>query len=481
MDLTVDRALAALPQGLEPDGVAPVRERARAELRRLSEELARRPVPQGRWPRAWILGSLPARVAAGYFAAWVRGALAPADERGRLVQEAHVRAALRCLGTMAHLRGAAMKAGQLLAHWPTLVPDDVAQVLSALHFEAPPMHAALASEVLRAELGAPPEEVFLEFDRRPFAAASIGQVHRARTRDGTEVAVKVQYPGIARAIRSDLENLVLALLPLRFTRDWAVLKEQIDDVARTLALETDYVSEAGFQEAARETLADMPDVVVPRVHRDLSTGRVLTTDLLRGVHLDAYLARRPTQEERDARGTQAMAATLRLYYRGRFCHADPSPGNFLFLGDGRLGLLDFGCCRRFDDEEWAVLALLEDAFLVGGDAWRRALRASTRTDDDVRLTPAQERAVRTLAEWQWEPLQRPGPYDLGGDYFPRGVAALRELVRERATRSAPFITWVQRSFVGLRAVTYRLGARVDMHALHRRESAGAFVPEGGRP
>jgi predicted unusual protein kinase regulating ubiquinone biosynthesis (AarF/ABC1/UbiB family) len=172
--------------------------------------------------------------------------------------------------------------------------------------------------------------------------------------------VKVQYPGIARAIKSDLSNLLLALLPLRFTRDWKNLREQLDDVAATLALETDYEQEARFQTQAREALLDLPEVVVPRVHGDLSTRRVLTTDLLKGRHLEAYLAQGPSAADRDERGRQVMQVGFRLYYGARLCYADPHPGNFLFLEDGRLGLLDFGCCRRFDDEEWALLAMIED-------------------------------------------------------------------------------------------------------------------------
>jgi aarF domain-containing kinase len=369
-----------------------------------------------------------------------------------------------------------MKAGQLLASWPTLVPEEFADTLAALHFEAPPMHYALVEETLRAELGGPPEEVFAEFDRRPFAAASLGQVHRARLRSGEEVAVKVQYPGIARSIQSDLANVVLALLPLRLTKDWEILKEQVDDVATTLATETDYGQEATFQETAREALADLPDIVVPRVFRDLSTRRVLTSDLLRGRHLDAFLARGPTPEERDTRGRQVMEVGFRLYYGARMCYADPHPGNFLFLEDGRLGVLDFGCCRIFDDEEWALLTLLEETFHGGPDAWERGVLAITRTSPGTALPPEQERAIRALADWQWEPLRHVGPFDLGSeDYFPRGVAALRDLLRSRATRSAPIVTWTQRNFVGLRAIAYRLRARVDVRALHRRESEGVFA------
>lgn len=475
MDASITRALSELPEGIDPPDATAAPQPASEVLRRVAEEAGRGPLPQGRMHRGWILGSLYARVAAGYLTGWVRRALAAKDEKERLRHEAHLRAAVQCLGTMTHLRGAVMKAGQLLASWPTLAPKEFAETLATLHFEAPPMHASLIEEVLRAELGAPPETVFAEFDPRPFAAASLGQVHRARLRSGEAVAVKVQYPGIARAIRSDLANLELLLLPMRFTKDWAILREQLDDVAATLARETDYEEEATFQERAREALAGLPNVVVPRVHRELSTDRVLTSDLLRGKHLDAYLETKPSAEDRSLRGHQVMEAAFRLYY-ARFCYADPSPGNFLFLDDGRLGLLDFGCCRVLDDDDWKVLWLMEEAFRGGDDAWERGIRASTRTGPEASLSPEQDRALHVMADWMWEPLRQPGLFDFGSnDYFPRGVTALRDVLGTRATRSTPVFTWVQRSLIGLRAITSRLGARVAMRDLHERESAGAFA------
>jgi predicted unusual protein kinase regulating ubiquinone biosynthesis (AarF/ABC1/UbiB family) len=265
----------------------------------------------------------------------------------------------------------------------------------------------------------------------------------------------------------------LALLPLRFTRDWDAMREQLDDVAVTCARETDYEEEASFQEEAREALADLPGVIVPRVHRDVSTKRVLVTDLLEGVHLADYVARHPSQEDRALRGTQVMEATFRLYYGARFCYADPHPGNYLFLPDGRTGLLDFGCCRRFDEADWRVLALSEEAYRRGDEAWEKAVRASVGTD---RLPRDRDQALRAVADWMWEPLRHAGPYDFGaGDYFARGVAALRDLVRRRATRAVPVFSWVHRSLVGVRAIACRLRAKVDMRALHERESAGVFA------
>src|SRR5436190_4628916 len=174
------------------------------------------------------------------------------------------------------------------------------------------MYYALIREQLRAELGADPEEVFARFERQPFAAASLGQVHRASLADGDEVAVKVQYPGLAKIIRADFRALKTALLPMRLTRDWEHIRDQFDDALRMVDLETDYEQEAAFLDVARETLRDERDVVVPRVFRDCSTSRVLTMEYLPGVHLDAFLERHPSQQERDLRGTQILRALVLL-------------------------------------------------------------------------------------------------------------------------------------------------------------------------
>jgi predicted unusual protein kinase regulating ubiquinone biosynthesis (AarF/ABC1/UbiB family) len=461
-------ALSALP----PDLAEPAAAGAREELTRLLADLETRALPVGRLHRGWILGALQARLAAGYLAAWIRAGFADADEAARLRNEAHLAAALRLLGTMAYLRGAVAKVGQLLANWPTLAPGPFAETLAALHFEAPPMHFSLLREALRGELGRDPEEVFADFDTRPFAAASLGQVHRARLHDGTEVAVKVQYPGIERTIRADFDNLLAVLLPMRLTRDWDNLREQLRDIADMLELETDYRREARMQSLARATLATLPDVVVPRVHEELSTGRVLVTDLLRGQHLDAFLADAPTQARRDERGRQIMSVAFRLYYGANLIYSDPHPGNFVFLPDGRLGVIDFGSCRLLQGDELEFVRLLERAFQGDSAAWEHGIKLGTRLADDAPMGAEHRRLITAFSNWLWEPLRHEGAFDLGSeDYFPRGVALWSEFVRRRLTRSHPLNTWINRNFIGLRALCYRLGARVDMRALHAAATA----------
>src|SRR5512146_2246262 len=197
----------ALPRDLKTDPTG-------RRLARLVTSISDRKVPVTSFSRLWTLGTLQARITAGYLAYWLRSRFADTDERQRMKSEAHLAAAIKLFGTMGYLRGAVMKVGQLLANLPEVVPEEFAEVLSALHFEAPPMHFAMVRELFLDEFGQEPEELFTSFDRQAFAAASLGQVHRARLRSGEEVAVKIQYPGIARTIRTDLRNLRLLLQPM---------------------------------------------------------------------------------------------------------------------------------------------------------------------------------------------------------------------------------------------------------------------------
>jgi predicted unusual protein kinase regulating ubiquinone biosynthesis (AarF/ABC1/UbiB family) len=174
-----------------------------------------RPVPVGRWRRLRLLATLQAKVGAAYIFYWIRGWFQNADDRERTLAETHWRTALRLLDAMSYLRGAMMKVGQTLANFPDIVPRQFVETLDHLYFDAPPMHWSLLREMVGNELGAVPENIFASFETRAMAAASLGQVHRARLKTGEEVAVKVQYPGIARTIREDFRNFFFFLLPGR--------------------------------------------------------------------------------------------------------------------------------------------------------------------------------------------------------------------------------------------------------------------------
>ncbi len=457
--------MAALPASDEgpPAGPDPV------ALQQLFARLERRRAPASALHRFGVLAGLQAQIALAYAAWWLRGWFHDAAENQRRLLETHLRVAVKLLEGMGYLRGAVMKVGQTLANLPTAVPEEVADTLDALHSQAPPMHFALLREHVRNELGGDPEEVFAEFDRTPFAAASLGQVHRARLKTGERVAVKIQYPGIATTIRSDFRNLLALLLPLRLSPDWENFKAQLADLERVLDLETDYENEARMLDRARSLFREDDGIVVPRVHERFSTRRVLTMEHLDGLHLREFLATNPSQEVRDHFGAQVVRAGARMYYAGRMNYADVHPGNFLFQEGGRLGVLDFGCVRTFNEAEWERMYLAHRAMHgSAADLRRCVLRSIDRSEEG----PADEehvRLVEALARWEWRPLAG-GVFDFGDDRQLReGVDVFGEMVRKRYTRGTPEVVLLARMQFGSRGLLYRLRSRVDVRAIDRQE------------
>lgn len=471
MNMPLNDWIAALPSEVADDSrpVCVV-----SELERLLGQLGSKPVPASRVGRLWVLGSVHARIAAGYLAYWLRAGFVPAGDRERRLNETHLRAALKLLGAMSYLRGSVMKIGQMLANFPRLMPDEFVQVLSALHFEAPPMHYSLLREFLRDELGADPEETFEEFETTAFAAASLGQVHRARLPGGPRVVVKVQYPGIASTIDSDFRNMLALLMPMRLSSDWDVIRAQFDDAREVLTGETDYRREASFLERAAAVFSAADRIVVPRVFPKYSTRRVLTMEDLGGVHLDQYLARCPSQSERDRYGELIMRSSFRLAHKARFWYADANPGNYLFRPDGSLGLLDFGCCREYNNHEWDVYRQLVRAYRDDPSSLRPAvLQAAALNPADADETYVQ--FLEEYSRWFSQYMIVDQVFDFGDEAFMRrGVELMAESFRQRYFRSLPMNTWIIRQLLGLRGIAYRLSARINMRRIGEEERWGIY-------
>jgi predicted unusual protein kinase regulating ubiquinone biosynthesis (AarF/ABC1/UbiB family) len=467
MPLTVSELLRALPE--EPEAAAemvlPPKPFAREALR---------PVPVGRWRRLRLLGTLQAKIGAAYLFYWVRGWFQQADQKERLLAETHWKTALWLLDSMSYLRGAVMKVGQTLANFPEIVPPEFVQTLDRLYFDAPPMHWALLRETVRNELGDDPENIFASFDKRAFAAASLGQVHRARLKSGEEVAVKIQYPGIARTIREDFRNFFLYLLPGRLNKDWEHAKNQFNDLRIRFERETDYEAEAATLAQVRPLFREDEGIVVPRIYPQYSTARVLTMERLGGAHLDEFLAGNPSQEARDEFATKMVHAWYRMLYAGRLLYADFHPGNFLFMGDGRLGLIDFGSVLPQDEAMWSWLRRTDRAMTTGERSERVAAvkEWSSITDDpsDAEFL----RLCEEYADWCWRCRYWGGPFDFGDDAdFRRGIDLLAEMVRKRYSRGRPATPVITRQHLGWRSLLYRLKARIDIGPIAEEEVKAA--------
>ncbi|MGH9185151.1 MAG: ABC1 kinase family protein, partial [Acidimicrobiales bacterium] len=281
-----------------------------------------------------------------------RRALTPVDKREELDAAFELRTAEQVAEALGQMKGALMKIGQMASYLDQGLPAPVREALAGLQQDAPPMSAELAAEVVERELGAPPDRVFAEWEATPMAAASIGQVHRAVTRDGRAVAVKVQYPGVDEAIRSDLDNAGLMFAAqgmLGFSVDPGPL---VAELRARLFEELDYVNEAANQRLFAGYYADHPFIHVPGVIDELCTARVLTTELATGARFDELLTW--TQDEKDLAAEAIYRFVFRSLWRMQAFNGDPHPGNYLFRPGGRVTFLDFGLVKHFTGEEMDV-------------------------------------------------------------------------------------------------------------------------------
>ncbi len=268
-----------------------------------------------------------------------------------VLTEVQLRTADQIFKVLGELKGGAMKFGQAMSIFESALPDELVgpyrDALTKLQDSAPPMSARMLTSVLAEDLGHEWRTRFTEFDTTPVASASIGQVHRATWADGTEVAVKVQYPGAARALRSDLRQLG------RMARLFTVLAPGLDikpllaEVEARVAEELDYSLEAAAQSIFADEFADDPDFVVPAVVAH--TPRVLVTTWMESTSSLAQVIKAGTPEERDRVGGLYARFLVCGPTRTGLMHADPHPGNFRVLDDGRLGVVDFGAVARLPE------------------------------------------------------------------------------------------------------------------------------------
>ncbi|WNG43673.1 AarF/ABC1/UbiB kinase family protein [Archangium minus] len=296
---------------------------------------------QGRFNRFRKLAGLSAQLSADVLKS---GAKRLVGQEPELLSKA---AAEKLVSTLGELKGAAMKLGQAVSMDTELLSPEVRQVIARLQNEAPPMPYEVVARVVREELGDTPEALFREFDTTPLASASLGQVHRAVLHDGRPVAVKVQYPGIAQTLSGDMENLGLVVKTVSKASRLADGTAYFHELRDELLLETDYLREASLCTAFARGVARLPDLKVPEVITERTTGRVLTLELLRGRTLKDWVVSEPSAEERYRVARQLILAIYGPFFTVGEMHADPHPGNFMVLEDGRLGLLDFGSIKRF--------------------------------------------------------------------------------------------------------------------------------------
>jgi len=466
MTANLRELLASLPEEEKETGSLLDSTEAQEQLKAIFADLAHRPVPVHSLSRLWTIGELSTQVALAYAGLWVRGLFADAKKKERQAIETNLRVALKMVHRLGYLRGAATKLGQAFGSLPELLPEQVVSTLDMLHAQAPPMHFSLIREVLRSDLGKDPIDLFATFNKEPFAAASIGQVHKATLKSGEDVAVKIQYPGIGRAMQADLRNIMALIFPVRLSPSAEAIRGWVESIRTMLAEETDYVHEAQNMREARALFPSKDGIVVPKVFDEYSSSRVLTMEYLPGKRLDEFLATHPSQELRDEFGTKINLAWERMYYANA-SYSDPHSGNYIFMRDGRLGLLDFGCIQHFTPDDLVVLARGE-AYLDGRMTLEQSLLEGGYSESDL----ANEKYMAPLRRhqtWMTAPAFHDGPFDFGDPaYFQEGIESLKEMT-QKPYPAPPMYFYVFRSIFGVKILCWRLKCRVDMRKLRDQE------------
>jgi predicted unusual protein kinase regulating ubiquinone biosynthesis (AarF/ABC1/UbiB family) len=328
--------------------------------------LRRKAIAVTSW-RSRRMWKLTARNAGRFATTRAKRIITPAERRAELDAQFAIRTAADVANELGQMKGVLMKVGQMVSFIAEGLPDEAQQALAALQADAAPMAPSLAASVIESELGAPPERVFGEWEDMPEAAASIGQVHRARDSGGRGLAVKVQFPGVAEAIEEDLDAAeVMYTVFSALALNGLDARALVDELRLRMREELDYRREAANIAEFAGRFAGHPWVRIPTLAPEFSTSKVLTTEWIDGMSWEQFVATASVPTKQRAAEVIWRFAQHSIHRVGVF-NGDPHPGNYRFHHDGSVTFLDFGLVKRWDHGEWQRLEPTLDAIVVDRD------------------------------------------------------------------------------------------------------------------
>jgi predicted unusual protein kinase regulating ubiquinone biosynthesis (AarF/ABC1/UbiB family) len=421
-------------------------------------------IEKTRFSRVAALAGTGIRVGVNYLKHYGRRAVGSASD-SEVLQEDNAKAVY---DTFSRLKGGPLKLAQMLSIDRNLLPPAYASQFSKAQYSAPPLSYPLVARTFRREFGREPSEIFTSFSKNAAHGASIGQVHRA-SKDGRDYAVKVQYPGVADSLRTDLRVLkpiALSLLGLK-ERD---VSEYLKEIETRLLEETDYALELRRSQELSSLSAHLRNVRFATYYPEWSSARILTMDWVEGVTLDKFADGPATQAERDAVGQALWDFYEHQVHHLRVFHADPHPGNFL-VNEGQLWVLDFGCTKILEEVFYRKQFRFLDPTLTQDSVRFESALASLDIllpEDDAqkreRIVALCERSIRLLATPFWSDT-----FDFGDPAFMQAIYEMGEAnAREQQSRdlqgrrgSADSV-YVHRAYFGLYSLLSRLRARVNV-------------------
>ncbi|HEV2354799.1 MAG TPA: AarF/ABC1/UbiB kinase family protein, partial [Puia sp.] len=321
-------------------------------------------IPTGKVERAGRFVATGLKVGGNYLKHYTRKLVDPSRSKDEL----HNDNAEDIYAALSNLKGSALKVAQMLSMDKGMLPRAYTERFAMSQYSAPPLSGPLVVNTFVKTLGKPPSQFFDKFELRASNAASIGQVHKASKGDKT-FAVKIQYPGVANSVRSDLR--IVKPFAVRIVGMSEVdLNKYFDEIEHKLLEETDYRLELRRSMEVSKLCAHIPNLDFPTYYPELSSDRIITMDWLKGLHLREFLARDPTQEARDRIGQALWDFYQFQVHTLRKVHADPHPGNFLMRDDGTIGVFDFGCIKEIPEDFYTNYFALVDKDLLGDEEKR---------------------------------------------------------------------------------------------------------------
>ena len=381
----------------------------------------------------------------------------------------HAANAAELYGTLSEMKGSVLKVAQMLAMEKNLLPTAYADQFAQAQYQTPPLSGPLVVKAFRDAFGKSPFEVFETFDLNARQAASIGQVHFAR-HDGRDLAVKVQYPGVADSIRSDIrlvKPIALRVLGL----DEATVRPYLAEVETRLLEETDYALELRRGREITAACADLAHLEFPRYYPALSAARILTMDWLPGRHLREFLLTDPSQQVRNQLGQVLWDFYMFQLNELRQVHADPHPGNFLLRAEagGTVGVLDFGCVKEIPaDVHRLFTALLTPETLADPNQLAALLTEGgvLRPEDSPARREFYLSTMQASLELVGRPFRQP-TFNFGDPAYMQALYALGddlmqqpELRQQREPRGSEHFIYLNRTYVGLYALLTELRADI---------------------
>ncbi|MCG7565164.1 AarF/ABC1/UbiB kinase family protein [Pseudoalteromonas sp. CnMc7-15] len=432
-------------------------------------------VPTSKFSRALRFGSLAGRVASNVAYGGLKSMVTGQNKSTKelVLNSKNIE---QLAQQLAHLRGAAMKLGQLLSmDAGELLSPELSALLSRLRNKATPMPHKQLTQTLKQQWGAHWLDGLANFELRPFAAASIGQVHRAYTDSGTKLAVKVQYPGVAKSIESDVDNVVRLLKLTGLLPNGLDIDELIAEAKAQLLNEADYTLEAHYMSQYQEKLGPSSHFVVPKAQSELCTTQILAMEFVEGEAIEQALS--CTQEERNRLVIHLLTLFMLELFDFRLMQTDPNFANYLYQRDtGRIVLLDFGATRVISEPiSRGYWQLIQGAITGERGVMAQAARDIGYFSDDV--DKAYEHNVLDIFALACEPLTADGEYDFASSDLAARIKqkGLAMSSREQQWHSPPVdALFIHRKLAGLFLIAAKLQAKVNVSDIfnEQRKSSG---------